>query len=62
MVKIEYFNGKEWVPTDGLFGNELLAWVSLGSDYRNYRTVDADTGEVMTDQACRMKNRIPRTS
>lgn len=57
MVKIEYFNGKEWVPAGGPFGNEAFAWVSLGGDDLNYRTVD-ENGKVLTDKsACNKVNR-----
>lgn len=48
MVKLEYFNGKEWVDAGGPFGNEAIAWVSLGDDCMNYRTVDVATGKVLT--------------
>jgi hypothetical protein len=51
MVKIEYYDGSEWIPAGGPFGNEPLAWVSLGGDDVNYRTVDADTGKVLTDKS-----------
>ena len=51
MVNIEYWNGKEWVPAGGPFGNEQIAWISLGGDDLNYRTVDAETGDVLTDKS-----------
>jgi hypothetical protein len=51
MIRLEYFNGKEWVKTNQHFYNESVAWISLGGDDRNYRTVDADTGEVLTDKS-----------
>ena len=51
MVKIEYFNGKEWVHAGGPFGNEMIAWISLCGDDYNYRTVDEDTGKVLTDKS-----------
>lgn len=28
-----------------------MAWISLGGDDSNYRTVDADTGKVLTDKS-----------
>lgn len=49
MVKLEYFNGKEWVFAGGPFYNETMAWVSLGGDDLNYRTVD-DDGNVLTEK------------
>lgn len=50
MVLLQYFNGKGWVPA-GEFANETLAWVSLGGDDKNYRTVDEDSGRVLTDKS-----------
>jgi len=49
MIKLEYFNGKEWVLA-GNFPNEEFAWISLGGDCVNYRTVNA-LGEVLTDKS-----------
>lgn len=54
MVKLEYFNGKEWVDA-GVFPNERIAWISLGGDDVNYRTVDED-GNVLTDKSLEVKN------
>lgn len=50
MVRLEYWNGKEWVPT-GNFYNENIAWMSLGNDNVNYRTVDIESGKVLTDKS-----------
>ena len=50
MVRIEYWNGKEWVFTEGLFRNEAIAWISLGGDDINYRTVDVESGNVLKDK------------
>ena len=50
MYRLEYWNGKEWIDC-GEWVNETLAWVSLGGDDKNYRTVNVDTGEVMTDNS-----------
>jgi len=49
MIQLEYWNGTEWVSAGGPFGNETMAWISLGDDCINYRTVNADTGKVLTD-------------
>lgn len=49
MIRLEYFNGKEWVPV-GYWHNEATAWVSLGRDNLNYRTVD-HAGKVLTDKS-----------
>lgn len=51
MVNIEYFDGSKWVPAGGPFGNEKIAWISLGGDEFNYRTVDSSTGEILTDKS-----------
>jgi len=50
MVRLEYFNGNEWVYA-GEFHNEHIAWISLGDDNLNYRTVDSVTGKVLTDKS-----------
>jgi hypothetical protein len=39
MITLQYFNGKEWVNV-GQWLNERMAWISLGSDNFNYRTID----------------------
>jgi len=49
MVKLEYFNGEQWVDAGGPFGNEKIAWISLGADNFNYRTVDIATGKVLSE-------------
>jgi expansin (peptidoglycan-binding protein) len=49
MISLEYFNGKEWVHVSKWM-NERIAWVSLGGDDRNYRTVD-EHGFVLTDKS-----------
>ena len=51
MVILEYFNGKKWVRCGSEFGNEAIAWASLGGDDFNYRTVDVETGNVLTDKS-----------
>ena len=47
MITLQYFNGKEWVDVSK-WGNENIAWMSLGGDYRGYRTVDSD-GKILTE-------------
>ncbi len=47
-VRLEYFNGKRWVPA-GAFTTEWVAWQSLGGDDLNYRTTTT-SGEVLTDK------------
>jgi expansin (peptidoglycan-binding protein) len=49
MVKLQYFNGKKWIDC-GEFHNERIAWISLGSDNLNYRTID-ENGAVLTDKS-----------
>lgn len=48
MVSLEYWNGESWVHVEE-WASEELAWVSLGGDNANYRTVD-ETGKVLTDK------------
>lgn len=55
MIKLEYFNGKEWVHVDEFF-NEKIAWISLGGDNINYRTVD-NNGNVLTDKSLDLKDK-----
>ena len=51
-VKLEYWDGEKWIPASRtLFENEAFAWISLGIDNKNYRTVDAKTGRVLTDKS-----------
>ncbi len=50
MIKLEYYNGNQWVAC-GEWASEKLAWVSLGGDDLNYRTVEAETGKVLTDKS-----------
>ena len=49
MIKLQYFNGTDWVDC-GRFGHDCLAWISLGGDDFNYRTID-ENGEVITDKS-----------
>lgn len=49
MIKLQYFNGTDWA-TVSTWGNETIAWVSLGGDDYNYRTID-ENGKVLTDKS-----------
>lgn len=49
MIELEYFDGQHWVPA-GSFYSEHLAWISLGGDNLDYRTVDS-AGVVLTDKS-----------
>jgi len=46
MITLEYFNGTEWVHA-GEYPQEWMAWVALGGDDRNYRTIDSE-GNILT--------------
>jgi hypothetical protein len=46
MIKLQYWNGQQWVDA-GDFYNEGMAWASLGSDNKNYRTI-TESGEVLS--------------
>jgi len=48
-VRLEYWNGKKFIVC-GDFYNDQLAWVSLGGDDVNYRTVDIKSNEVITNK------------
>lgn len=45
MVTLEYYNGKEWTFVHK-YPNEIIAWMTLGSDNYNYRVVN-EAGEVL---------------
>lgn len=55
MIQLEYFDGKTWIPTGRPFLTEKIAWISLGRDNKNYRTVDDETGRVLTDASVKNK-------
>lgn len=46
MIKLQFFDGKHWI-TVSEWVSEHLAWISLGGDDINYRTIDED-GNVLT--------------
>lgn len=50
MVKLEWFDGSKWNPVKGDWPSEKMAWISLGGDDYNYRTVD-ENGNVLTDKS-----------
>lgn len=51
-VMLQYLNSDgEWVPAGGPFHSEWTAWVSLGGDDFNYRTVDANDYSIITDRS-----------
>lgn len=45
MITLEYFNGKEWIFA-GEYESNHIAWLVLGPDYENHRTVD-ENGKVI---------------
>lgn len=49
MIELQYFDGMEWIKVS-TWHNEEFAWVSLGGDNYNYRTIDED-GNVLTDKS-----------
>lgn len=49
MIQLQYFNGKEWITVSS-WPNEMIAWISLGGDNYNYRTID-ENGKVLTDKS-----------
>lgn len=54
---LEYWNGEKWIHAGGPFGNAKIAWISLGEDNLNYRTigangaVDYENGPNMTEDS-----------
>jgi len=53
MIELQYFNGTEWIKVDEFY-NEHTAWVSLGTDNYNYRTLN-ENGKVLTDMSINYK-------
>ena len=49
IIELQYFNGTEWIKV-GTWGNEEIAWSTLGGNDYNYRTIDED-GKVITDKS-----------
>ncbi len=54
-VQLEYFDGRHWQPVGKPFFNERNAWISLGGDDANYRTIDSQ-GNVLTDKRIKPKS------
>lgn len=50
MVRLEYWNGEQWIFVDK-YPSDKMAWIALGGDNYNYRTVDIFTGIVLTDNS-----------
>jgi len=48
MVTLQYNNGKEWVFA-GEYPTDIIAWMALGPEYENHRTVDQE-GKVINDK------------
>ena len=46
MIKLEYFDGTKWCYV-GEYVNENIAWVTLGTDNYNFRTVDENGNAVL---------------
>lgn len=51
MIQLQYWNGVEWINVGTPFTNEIIAWITLGGDDVNYRTINIETGEVLTDKS-----------
>lgn len=45
-IVLEYFNGERWMFVSE-WNDEKMAWLSLGGDDFNYRTLDSE-GNVLT--------------
>ena len=48
MIRVQYFNGKEW-ETISEWGNQIIAWGSLGGDTYNHRIVDENNNVLKKD-------------
>jgi hypothetical protein len=49
-VKLQYLSNGKWIDVNE-WGSEQMAWISLGGDDHNYRTINAETGETLTDKS-----------
>lgn len=49
MIQLQYFNGTEWIDVSK-WHKEESAWLSLGGDDFNYRTID-ENGKILTDKS-----------
>lgn len=49
MIRLQYLSKGRWIDVSE-WCNELTAWLSLGSDNFNYRTIDED-GNILTDKS-----------
>lgn len=58
MIQLQYWNGTEWIDVGKPWANEFIAWISLGGDDVNYRTLDIETGKVLTDKSIIAVERI----
>ena len=50
MVQLQYFNGMKWVNCGDPWFTEHLAWLSLGGDDKDYRTIEVSSGKVLTEK------------
>ena len=57
MVRLEYFNGKEWVLVEG-WHNAGAACATLGGDTFNYRVVD-ENGKVLKEDTTKVQLSYP---
>lgn len=48
MIELQFLNKKEWT-TISKWEHEYIAWISLGGDDINYRTIQ--NGKVLTDKS-----------
>lgn len=49
MIKLQYYCKDKWIDVSE-WQNEAMAWISLGGDDFNYRTID-NIGNVLTDKS-----------
>lgn len=48
LITLQYFDGVEWIDVSQ-WVNDAMAWVSLGGDDFNYRTIDS-SGNIITNK------------
>ena len=49
MIKLQYYNGQEWT-TVSEWNSAYAAWVSLGEDTLNYRSLDAQGNVIVQNK------------
>lgn len=47
-IQLQYWNGVNWSDVGEPWKDEVSAWICLDGDDKNYRTLDIESGKVLT--------------